>query len=43
MDVERANHWIARGAQPTPALQRLLKVAAAEAAPATETDEHVEA
>ena len=42
VDVERANHWIAHGAQPTPAVQRLLKTAAAEAAPATETDEHVE-
>ena len=39
MDVERANHWIARGAQPTPAVQRLLKAAAAEAAVGTGTDE----
>lgn len=45
VDVERANHWIARGAQPTPAVQRLLKAAATESAPATETEtnEHVDA
>ena len=33
IDLEKANNWIARGAQPTPAVKKLLKIAAkAEAA-----------
>ena len=28
IDLEKANSWIARGAQPTPAVKKLLKIAA---------------
>ncbi len=43
VDVDRANHWIARGAQPTPAVQRLLKAAATEPAVGTGTDKPADA
>jgi small subunit ribosomal protein S16 len=32
IDLDRANQWIARGAQPTPAVRKLLKIAAKAAA-----------
>jgi small subunit ribosomal protein S16 len=30
IDVERANHWIDQGAQPSSAVKKLLKIAAAQ-------------
>ena len=32
IDLDRANQWIAKGAQPTPAVRKLLKIAAKAAA-----------
>jgi small subunit ribosomal protein S16 len=32
IDLEKANEWIGKGAQPTPAVKKLLKIAAADAA-----------
>lgn len=29
IDVEKANQWIAKGAQPTPAVKKLIKIASA--------------
>jgi small subunit ribosomal protein S16 len=30
IDVAKANHWIDRGAQPTPAVKKLIKIASAQ-------------
>ncbi|HEX2507576.1 MAG TPA: 30S ribosomal protein S16 [Miltoncostaeaceae bacterium] len=32
IDLEKANGWIAKGAQPTPAVKKLMKIAAKAAA-----------
>ena len=32
IDLDKANGWIARGAQPTPAVKKLMKIAARAAA-----------
>ena len=42
VDVDRANYWISQGAQPTPAVQRLLKAAEVEQS-AAEAEHHVSA
>ena len=34
IDLEKANRWIANGAQPTPAVKKLLKIAGRQAAAA---------
>ncbi len=34
VDVEKAKRWIANGAQPTPAVRKLIKIAEAQAAAA---------
>lgn len=34
VDVEKARRWIANGAQPTPAVRKLIKIAEAQAAAA---------
>lgn len=34
IDMDKANSWIAQGAQPTPAVKKLMKIAAKPAAPA---------
>jgi small subunit ribosomal protein S16 len=30
IDVDKANEWIGRGAQPTPAVRKLIKIASAQ-------------